>query len=58
MDRYDKRCLTIEEAINALGTPSHVEVNDGHLQITFLGLTKVTQEKSRGGTTISIKIPK
>jgi hypothetical protein len=68
MDRYNSpECKAIEEAIDALGIPSHVEVNDGFLSITILGTRSViwrlqagpvTQEQSRGGSTIEIKIPK
>lgn len=57
MDRYNnKQCLVIEQAIDDIGIPSHVEINDGILSITYLGLRQVTQEHSNGGTTTLISL--
>lgn len=57
MDRYDNpKCKAIEEAIDALGIPCHVEVNDGFLSLTILGTSPVALGKSRGGTTVKIEV--
>jgi hypothetical protein len=55
MDRYNcPKCKALEEAIDAMGIPAHVEVNDGILQITILGTSPVTLKKSLGGTTVKV----
>lgn len=56
MDRYTcPKCKALEEAIDAMGIPAHVEVNDGSLSITILGTSPVTLEKSHGGTTVKVE---
>lgn len=58
MDRYSsKKCLALEDAIDAFGIPSHVEVNDGSLQVTFLGTTQVTLQHVSSGSRIDTPIP-
>lgn len=58
MDRYtSQKCLALEEAIDAFGIPSHVEVEGGMLKIIILGTAPVSQDQGGGGTRISTPIP-
>jgi len=57
MDRYDsKKCLALEDAIDAFGVPSHVELVNGILKITILGTTQVSSGPGNCGTCITIPI--
>lgn len=57
MDRYNcPKCKALEEAIDALGIPAHVEVNEGLLQITILGTSPVILKRYRGGTTVTVEV--
>jgi hypothetical protein len=58
MDRYNStKCKNLEEAIDALGIPSHVEVNDGVLSITLLGTIPVTLDLASSGARVLAPIP-
>jgi hypothetical protein len=58
LDKHNsKKCRALEAAIDAFGIPCHIEVNDGELQVTFLGTTLVRREPTPSGIRVSTTIP-
>lgn len=58
MDRYNSaKCKALEEAIDAFGLPSHIQVNDGVLSIIFLGTSPVTLDQASSGARVQTPIP-
>jgi hypothetical protein len=54
LDRFTSTlCRNLEDAIDAFGIPSHIEVENSTIKIVLLGTTPVATEKVPSGTQVS-----